>query len=278
MIAACPLLAIVAGEQGWRESLGVDHLDWNHSSPNVRALTMATTINKQKVFSQVFTALGKQTKAKPLESRPVLEQFVYAILRENATREAADQAFVSLQEHFFDWNEIRVSSSLEIIEALEGIVPEADVRAQRIIDFLQEIFETTYSFDLEPLLEVLQKKGLKLASKQLARYQAANDYAVAWVMQHSLGGHTIPLDTATQRVLKRMGVLDEDQDMEALRASVEHQVPKTKGSQFVDLISDLADSLCREDEPICSRCPMRNNCMTGLEIKTPVGATSKKPR
>jgi endonuclease-3 len=239
---------------------------------------MATTISKQKVFSQVFTVLGKPSKVKPLEQRPVLEQFVYAILRENATRESADQAFASLQERFFDWNEIRVSSSLEIIEALEGIVPEADVRAQRIIDFLQEIFETTYSFDLEPLLEVLQKKGIKLASKQLARYQAANDYAVAWVMQHSLGGHAIPLDSATQRVLKRIGILDDDANLEALRASIEHQVPKTKGTQFVDLISELADAICREDEPLCSRCPMRNTCMVGLEIKTPVGAASKKSR
>jgi endonuclease III len=239
---------------------------------------MATITNKQKVFSQVFTALGKQFKSKPLDQRPVLEQFVYAIVRENATRDSADQAFASLQERFFDWNEIRVSSSLEIIEALEGIVPDADVRAQRIIDFLQEIFETTYSFDLEPLLEVLQKKGLKLASKQLARYQAANDYAVAWVMQNSLGGHTIPLDGAALRVLKRMGVLDDDSNLEALRAAVEQQVPKSKGTQFVDLISDLADAFCREDEPLCSRCPMRNSCITGLEVKTPVSAASKKPR
>lgn len=239
---------------------------------------MATTTNKQKIFSQVFLTLGKQFKSKPLEERPVLEQFVYAILRENATRESADQAFASLQERFFDWNEIRVSSSLEIIEALEGTIPDADVRAQRIIDFLQEIFETTYSFDLEPLLEVLQKKGLKLASKQLARYQAANDYAVAWVMQHSLGGHAIPLDGATQRVLRRLGVLDDVHDLEALRASVEHQVPKSKGTQFVDLISDLADTLCLEGEPICPRCPMRSTCPTGLEMKTPVGAASKKPR
>jgi endonuclease-3 len=238
---------------------------------------MATTVNKQKILTHVLTGL-KQFKTKPAQDRPVLEQFVYAILRENTTRESADQAFTSLQERFFDWNEIRVSSSLEIIEALEGFVPEADVRAQRIIDFLQEIFETTYSFDLEPLLEVLQKKGLKLASKQLSRYQAANDFAVAWVMQNSLGGHAIPLDSAAQRVLKRMGVIEDDNDLEALRASIEHQVPKAKGLQFVDLISDLADGHCAEAEPACGRCPMRTMCPTAQEAKVPVGAGSKKPR
>ncbi len=239
---------------------------------------MATTINKQKIVNHLFTALGKYAKNKPLAERPVLEQFLYAILRENATRAAADQAFKSLQDHFFDWNEVRVSSTLEIIEALEGIVPEPETRAQRIVDFLQEIFETTYSFDLDPLREVLQKKGLKQASKQLARYQAANDYTVAWVMQQSLGTHSIPLDSSAQRVLKRMGVLEEQEDLEALRASIEHQVPKAKGLLFVDLVSALADAYCAEDDPACPGCPLRSVCPTGLETKVPVAATSKKPR
>src|SRR5688572_4739496 len=155
-------------------------------------MDMAITINKQKVVSQLFTALAKHGKG-PTPERPVLEQFIYAILREGATRDHADQAFANLQNRFFDWNEVRVSSVDEIAEILNGMVPEPAQRAQRIIDFLQEVFETTFSFDLEPL----QKKGLKPAAKQLARYQAANDYAVAWVTQKSLGGHALPLDGVT---------------------------------------------------------------------------------
>ncbi len=239
--------------------------------------TMATTINKQKIVSHLFASFGKNGKSKPVDPLPVLEYFIYAILRENATRESADLAFRSLQERFFDWNEVRVSSTLEIVEALDGIVPDAETRAQRMVDFLQEIFETTYSFDLEPLLEVLQKKGLKQASKQLSRYQAANDYVVAFVMQHSLNGHAIPLDAAAQRVLKRMGLIEEHSDIEALRASVEHQVPKAKGQQFIDMVSDLADAHCHEDVPACSHCPLRTVCPTGQEHKA-MASTAKKSR
>ena len=239
---------------------------------------MATqTTNRQKIVTHLFTAM-KNVKARPMEDRPVLEQFVYAMLRENATRDAADQAFQNLRGRFYDWNEVRVSSTLEIVEAMDGALPEAETRAQRIVDFLQEIFETTYSFDLEPLLEVLQKKGLKQASKQLLRYQAANDYAVASVMQHSLGGHAIPLDGAALRVLKRMGLVEDQNDLEALRASVEHQIPKAKGTHFVDMISVLAEATCHEDEPACGECPLRSTCPTGLEAKAAVAATSKKSR
>jgi len=239
---------------------------------------MPTTTNKQKIVNHLYTAFPKHAKSKPIDERPVLEQFVYAILRENATRETADQAFKSLQEQFFDWNEVRVSSTLEIVEAFDGILADPETRAQRVIDFLQEIFETTYSFDLEPLLEVLQKKGLKQASKQLSRYQAANDYAVAWVMQHSLGGHAIPLDGAAQRVLKRMGLVEDENDIEALRTSIEHQVPKAKGTLFVDLISVLADAHCHEDQPKCRECALRSVCPTGQEAKAAPATTSKKPR
>src|SRR6516165_2623964 len=198
---------------------------------------MPTTTNKQRLLNQLFGALAKAGKGADAGPRPVLEQFLFAICREGVTREAADRAFRSLRERFFDWNEIRVSSTREVAEALEGL-PDAEGRAQRLIDFLQEVFETTFSFDLEGL----HKKGMKQAAKTLQRYQAANDYAVAWVVQQSLGGHAIPLDGPSLRVLRRLGLIENDQeDLEALRASLEHQIPKIRGPLFSDLVSTLAE-------------------------------------
>ena len=229
---------------------------------------MTITINKQKLVNQIFS-MAKGKHAEP-EARPVLEQFLYAICREGVTREQADQAYKSLQERFFDWNEIRVSSTRELVEVMEGL-PEAENRAQRLIDFLQEVFETTFSFDLEGL----QKKGLKQAAKQLARYQAANDYAVALVTQSSLGGHAIPLDAPSMRALRRLGMLDaESGDMEALRASIEHHIPKARGWLFSDLVSALAEDHCWEEEPNCPSCPLSSSCPSAQEFKATVSAGS----
>ncbi len=235
---------------------------------------MATTLNKQKVVNHLFTALAKQVKgAEDMPARPVLEQFIYAICRESTTRAQADLAFAALLTRFFDWNEIRVSAPEELAEVLEGLTPEPVKRAQRIIDFLQEVFETTFAFDLEGL----QKKGLKQAAKQLARYQAANDYAVAWVTQQSLGGHAIPLDNVTLRVLRRLHLIEEGVvDLETIRASLEHQVPKVKGTLFVDLISSLGQDHCHETRPACPSCPLKPHCPTGQTAKG--HGASKKPR
>jgi endonuclease-3 len=235
---------------------------------------MPTTTNKQRLLNQFFTALKKRFEPADPEQLPVLEQFLYAICREGASRDQADRAYRNLREHFFDWNEVRVSSPREVEEAL-GEVPAAELRAQRLISFLQEVFETTYSFDLESL----HKKGLKQAAKQLGRYQAANDYAVAWVTQQTLGGHAIPTDTAALRVLGRLGLVDgSDDEVEALRASLEHLVPKAKGSLFIELVSALATEVCWEDEPACGNCPLLSECPTGQENMAGLATTSRTGR
>src|SRR5205823_3995351 len=173
---------------------------------------------KQRVFQQLSTLLARGGKAGEPEMRPVLEQFLYAICREGVTRELADRAYGNLREHYFDWNEVRVSSARELAESMDCL-PDAETRGQRVIDFLQEVFETTFSFDLESL----QKKGVKQAAKQLGRYQAASDYVVSWVVQNTLGGHAVPLDTPTLRTIRRLGLVDDSQDdVESVRASLEH--------------------------------------------------------
>jgi endonuclease III len=283
-------LPIEAGRFCCRPPIGFDNLSIGNrqskignSNNGVSDTIMPTATNKQRVLTQIFTGLTKGHKAHGVpaepESRPVLEQFLYALCREGVTREKADRAFRFLQERFFDWNEVRVSSPRELEEAFGGF-PEPEARAQRLIDFLQEVFETTFSFDLDPL----HKKGLKQAAKQLARYQAANDYAVAWVIQQSLGGHAIPLDVPTLRVLRRLGLLESEQggDLESLRASIEHLIPKVRGPLFSELVSALAEEYCYPEKPNCRECPMANSCPTcqaaAAEVAAPTRSARPKPR
>jgi endonuclease III len=235
---------------------------------------MATTINKPRLLTQLLSAARKVEKE--AAERPVMEQFIYGLCRENATAAQAEQAYQCLRQRFFDWNEIRVSSTRELEEAFEGLsAPE--LRAQRLISFLQEVFETTFSFDLEGL----EKKGVKVAAKQLSRYQAANDYVTSWVIQRSLGGHAIPLDAPTLRCARRLGLLENNQDdLEAARASLEHLIPKAKALQWCDGISQIAAEYCHEEEPQCSSCPMSGDCALAQErgVEAVPVARSQRPK
>jgi endonuclease-3 len=239
---------------------------------------MATTINKQRVLNLLLSAAAPspESAGAPLA---VLQQFIYGLCRENATTEQADQAYRNLRERFYDWNEVRVSTSKELEEAFAGL-SGAEGRAQRLLSFLQEVFETTFSFDLDKL----QKSPLKQAAKQLGRYQAADDYIVAWVVQRSLGGHAIPLDAPTLRCARRLGLVDAGaDDVESARASLEHLVPKSKGALFTDAISSLAEEHCWEGEPSCQGCPLQGDCPTAQEAGGDALAVSRgghrsKPR
>jgi len=238
---------------------------------------MATTINKQRLFGQLLSASRKAAESKS-EELPVLEQFIYGICRESATPEQADRAFRFLREKFFDWNEIRVSSVRELEEAFDDM-PNAELRAQRVISFLQEVFEKEFSFTLDDL----GKKGLKNAAKGLARYQASNDYVVSWVIQRSLGGHAIPLDPPTLRCARRLGLLDGDvEDLESARASMEHLIPKAKGSQATDNLSIVATENCNEEDPSCRACAMVAECgyaqENGIESAPAASTRSHRPK
>jgi endonuclease-3 len=234
---------------------------------------MPATTNKHQVLTHSLTLLKKKfTPPAEPPKRPVLEEVVYAVLREGVPSADADAAFARIKQTFFDWNEVRVSTVQEVADVLAGL-PEAGDKAKRVVEFLQEHFERTYSFDLDDL----EKKGLKQAAKQLARYKdkGVTDFVVAWVTQRSFGGHAVPLDGPTLRVLRRLGVVEDDaDDLEAVRGSIEHHVPKARGYEFTEQFIQHAAAICVEGVPHCGQCPLKADCPTGQEVL----AKAKEPK
>src|SRR4051794_2080060 len=220
------------------------------------------TQSKAQLLNEVHTLLKKRYKPKADRGNgrlPVLEAVIYGLCHEGTTREQANQALSRFKDGFFDWNEVRVSTVDEIQGALAGL-PETEGRAQRIRRFLRQLFERTYGFTLEPLA----KKSLKDSIKALQEYEAfGSDYVLATVIQQSLGGHAIPVDEPARRALIRLGVVDADTDLATLRATLERAVPKNRGSEFIELIEDLAHDTCVEGIPDCPRCELRKICPTG---------------
>jgi endonuclease III len=215
------------------------------------------TQSKTQFLTDVHTQLKRRYKPKPDRSAgrlSVLEAVVYGICHEDTTREAANQALSRFKDHFFDWNEVRVSPIAEVQETLADI-PHPHERAQRIRRFLRQLFEKTYAFSLE----ALTKKPLKEALKVLHGFEAfSSDYVTATVIQQALGGHAIPVDSETRRALERLGI--HEPDVHALRSVLERAVPKNRGLEFVELLEELAHDTCVPGDPDCPRCELRKIC------------------
>lgn len=231
----------------------------------------SSTTNKQQTIGQVLTVLKRRYDPPAPRELPTLEQLIYGLLREGASRDQADRAYRNLVERFFDWNEIRVSQPAEVEAALEDL-PEARAKAPRILGVLQSVFEQYFCFELDEIA----KKGLKNAVKQLhEKFPDATEYSIAWVVQTSLGGHALPLDGPALRCLRRLGIADEQDDAESLRSGLEHHIPKAKDGLFTEGLSLLASDVCWEEEPHCSECALRNDCPTGQMRKN---AEPRAPR
>ena len=210
---------------------------------------MAAAVNKQKILEHVLTALKKKYDVAEQPARAIMEHLLYSIVREGTTTTLADKAFKGILDRFVDLNEIRVSTVQELCDAM-GPLPDVASRATRLI-------------------------GIKEGAKKISRLNDANDFSVAWVMQHGLGGHAVPLDTPSIRVLRRLGILDgESESLESLRGTIEHFVPKAKGAAMVELLSQVAAELCVETNPKCAKCPLLPDCPAGQEFK----GAEPKPR
>lgn len=201
---------------------------------------MATN-NRAAQINKVIKVAKKYYK--PTESprdRNVLEHLVVASIVENSHPDDAEKVFQALKNDYFDWNEVRVSSIRELAEVMKPL-NDSEEAAMRLKRVLQSVFETQYSFDLEPM----KKQNIGQAIKQLEKFHGTTAFTVAYVTQHGLGGHSIPIN---QGLLESMRVVGVVTDAEAAKGGVpglERAVPKTKGGEIGSLLHQLGVELHR---------------------------------
>jgi len=186
-----------------------------------------------------FTRLHKILKkyyapVAPDPSRTVLEHLLFASCLENAHYPAAEEAFAALVHTFFDFNEIRVSSVRELSEVLARL-PDPPAAANRVKRVLQNVFEATYSFDLEGL----RKLNLGPAVERLEEIEGTSRFTVAYVVQAALGGHSIPLDAGTLAALRLVDLVAHEDVAAGVVPGLERAIPKHSGIEFAALLHQL---------------------------------------
>lgn len=190
---------------------------------------MSTRVEK---FEQLHKSLKKHFKFNEVSvERTVLEHLLYACCLEDARSEQADEAFAKLQQSYFDWNEVRVTTTIELSDVLSSL-PNPATAGHRIKRCLQSLFETRYQFDLEDM----KKANLGKATEEMQAWQGMTPFVLNYTSQHALGGHAIPIDSCTVDALWAAGILT---DAEAEKKSVsgaERAIPKNKGEEFASLL------------------------------------------
>lgn len=194
------------------------------------------TPNRAQILNTTFKVLKKHYQPVSLPSdRTVLEHLIYGTCLENAPYDKADEVFARLQETFFDWNEVRVTTVTELSEVCRGLRDPA-ATAGNVRRSLHSIFESQFSFDLEPL----RKENLGKTVKQLEKHAGVTPFAIGHLVQHGLGGHAIPIDDGLIQTMLVLGVITQAEADKKTVPGLERAIPKSKGCEFAALIHQLA--------------------------------------
>jgi len=192
--------------------------------------------NRAAKYEQLHKALKKHFKALPEPGeRTVLEHLIYACCLEDAKSEQADEAFAKLQQAYFDWNEVRVTTVIELGEALSSL-PNATQAGHRIKRCLQSLFEARYQYDIEDM----KKANVTKATEEISAWKGMTPFVLNYVLQNSLGGHAIPAGSLTLEVLVQCEVLTQAEADKKSLPGVERAIPKNKGFEFGSLLHQFA--------------------------------------
>ncbi|MDA1179880.1 MAG: hypothetical protein O2931_13910 [Planctomycetota bacterium] len=163
-----------------------------------------------------------------------MESLLFACCLENSRYDKAEEAFARIQTMYFDWNEIRVATARELAESFEGLADPL-AAARNLKRTLQSIFETLYRFDLEDF----KKQNLGQAVQQLQAFPGTTKFTVAYVVQHALGGHSIPLCLASLEIMRIVGAISESEFEQGAVPGLERAIPKDQGHDFSSLLHQL---------------------------------------
>jgi endonuclease-3 len=197
--------------------------------------------NRAALINKVLKVVKKHYKpAAPAKERSLLEHLLLACCLENSPHDAAEKVFHILSTEYFDWNEVRVSTIRELTDALKPL-NDAQEAATRLKRVLQSVFETHYSFDLEPL----KKQNIGQAVKTLEKYNGSTPFVVAYVTQQALGGHSIPVNQGLLESMRIVGVVSDAEAAKGTVPGLERTVPKSKGAEVGSQLHQLGVEMHR---------------------------------
>ncbi|MDP6443871.1 MAG: hypothetical protein QGG36_17835 [Pirellulaceae bacterium] len=192
--------------------------------------------NRAALLTKAHRVLKKHYKpVAPPSDRTLLEHYLFSCCLEGAKHEQAEEAFALLQQKYFDWNEVRVTTPSELAHVVSAL-PSAQRDAARLKRSLHSLFEAHYTFDVE----FLKKENIGKAVKEIEKLKGVTPFTVNYVVQNALGGHAIPVNNSGLDVMYVLGVISENERNKKRVPGLERAISKNKGVEFGSLLHQIS--------------------------------------
>lgn len=189
--------------------------------------------------------------------REVLDLIVLHKIHYYMPAAEALQAFRRLKTAFVDWNEVRISSVMEIQEVFDG-VPDSLELAIFVKDFLEQLHRQNQSTSLEFLAE----KNLEEIRRYLRGIKGVDSATIGMVLRLRKDYPVLPLSAPMERSLLRLGVVRPGHNRQQKEKYLHELVEKDQALAFHHFFLKHSREICPpEDENVqCKSCGIRGAC------------------
>lgn len=128
-------------------------------------------------------------------------------------------------------------------------------RASRILNIARELVER-YDSKLEQIVDLPYEE----AKKKLTSLKGVGPKTADVFLMTVKGEQVLPVDVHISRIMGRLGIADEDDDYESLRAKLETEIPPNERTKAHLVLIEFGRQMCRSQNPKCEECPIKKYC------------------
>lgn len=210
-----------------------------------------STTREDLIAEVIRTMLGRYEIEDWWTGRAPLELLIGAILSQRTNWKNARKALESLKKKFPSLTAVADASLRDIEEAIRPAgLHEVKAYAIREVARLAKIGE------LDRILALPYKE----ARARLMSIKGIGPKTADVFLLFARREPVLPVDTHIFRIMRRLGVAEENEDYESLRSKLERAVPPSERLYAHIALIRFGREVCRPLRPLCETCPLTSLC------------------
>ena len=147
------------------------------------------------------------------------------------------------------------------VKEIEKVIKPAGlykVRARRIKNIAEDLVEK-YDGKLDKILNLPYNE----AKKKLITIKGIGPKTADVFLMAIKGEQVLPIDVHIFRIMKRLGIADERDSYEILKAILEAEIPPVQRMKAHLILIEFGRRICRSRNRKCEECPIKRYCRVG---------------
>ncbi len=209
------------------------------------------------------------SEIKPVVYEDPIEALVVGLVSWLYPEGEARKIYKRIQNHFVDFNDLRVARCEEIIEVMVDHSPRAQEAAQNLTRLLNQVCDR---YDMLSLTS-LRSLGKRQARKAIEDLQGISRFVTDYCFLTALGGHAIPLTDRMKDYLLQEGLIHPEATEEEVHGFLERQVAAADVWLFYSLLRAAAEGTLKAARDGCT---IESDAKAKKETKSPKKRKSLK--